>query len=336
MSKTETQKLKTYHLYKIMLEKTDDEHSLTMDEIIKELEKRGVTAERKSIYRDFAVMNDEMDTEIIGEKIGKNFYYHISNKTFELAELKLLVDSVQSSKFITERKSANLIKKITSLGSIYEAGQLKRQVRVQGRIKTMNESIFYNVDKLHAAIEANKRIQFYYMQWNAEKKLVPKVNEEGEIKRYEVSPWALAWDDENYYLVAFDHFTKGIRHYRVDKMNQIELSEEKREGKAEFKDFDPAMYAKENFGMFREEEENVRIEFPEHFIGVFIDRFGKDIPIHKADRKGYYKTTVRVFVSGQFLGWIFGLGPEVTIAGPDTVVERYQSLLSKNLERYKK
>ena len=328
MPKNENQKLKLYYLYKIMLEKTDDNHSLTMPEILQELGKYGITAERKSIYRDFEALNNDLDLEIIGEKRGGSYGYHVGAKQFELAELKLLVDSVQSSKFITERKSDQLIKKITGLGSVYEAQQLKRQVHVQGRIKTMNESIFYNVDEIHNAIEANKRITFLYLQWNAEKKLVPRTDEEtGEPKHYEVSPWALTWDDENYYLIGFDHSRQQIRHYRVDKMDRIRISKELREGKAEFKDFDPALYAKKNFGMFRGEEENVRIEFPEHLIGVFIDRFGKEIPIHKATDPGMYQTTVKVLASDQFLGWVFALGSGVKITSPENVVKKYKKML---------
>ena len=181
MAKSENQKLKLYYLYKLMMEKTDDEHGLTMPEIIDALEANGITAERKSIYRDFETMNDYMDVEILKDQCGKQFYYHVGAKQFELAELKLLVDSVQSSKFITERKSAELIKKITGLGSVYEANQLKRQVHVQGRIKTMNESIYYNVDEIHTAIAQNHSIVFKYMNWDVNGRMVPKKGPDGTI-----------------------------------------------------------------------------------------------------------------------------------------------------------
>ena len=344
MAKNENQKLKLYYLYKIMLEKTDDEHGITMPEILKELEKRGITAERKGIYRDFDVLTDEMGIEIIGEQCGRQYYYHVGAKQFELAELKLLVDAVQSSKFITERKSSTLIKKITGFASMYEAGQLKRQVHVQGRIKTMNESIYYNVDEIHNAIAENSRITFKYLQWDVNGKLVPRCAEGSREPRiYEVSPWALSWDDENYYMIAFDHSSQLIRHYRVDKMDRISLTGEAREGKLQFSDFDPAKYAKKSFGMFAGEERKVRIEFPESLVGVFIDRFGKDIPIHpvsaSGEKKGAagkrYATTVDVAVSGQFFGWIFALGKDVTIAGPDDVAAEYQTALKEALKSYK-
>lgn len=335
MPKNENQKLKLYYLYRIMLEQTDEEHGLSMQDILTELAERGITCERKSIYRDFKVLTENMGLEIIGEQVGSNYYYHVGQKQFELAELKLLVDSVQASKFITEKKSDSLIKKITTLASVYEAEELGRQVHVQGRIKTMNESIYYNVDEIHNAINQNSSIKFKYMQWSTDKKLVPrKTEDDSEIKIYEVSPWALTWDDENYYLIAFDHNEKKIKHYRVDKMDKISITGEKREGRNEFRDFDPGVYAKKNFGMFSGETKRVEIEFPENMVGVFIDRFGKDIMIKKAERKGYYKTFVEVAVSKQFFGWIFALGPEVKINGPEEVVKSIKKEIKDTLKNY--
>ena len=335
MPKNENQKLKLYYLYRIMLEQTDEEHGLSMQDILTELAERGITCERKSIYRDFKVLTENMGLEIIGEQVGSNYYYHVGQKQFELAELKLLVDSVQASKFITEKKSDSLIKKITTLASVYEAEELGRQVHVQGRIKTMNESIYYNVDEIHNAINQNSSIKFKYMQWSIDKKLVPrKTEDDSEIKIYEVSPWALTWDDENYYLIAFDHNEKKIKHYRVDKMDKISITGEKREGRNEFRDFDPGVYAKKNFGMFSGETKRVEIEFPENMVGVFIDRFGKDIMIKKAERKGYFKTFVEVAVSKQFFGWIFALGPEVKINGPEEVVKSIKKEIKDTLKNY--
>ena len=335
MPKNENQKLKLYYLYRIMLEQTDEEHGLSMQDILTELAERGITCERKSIYRDFKVLTENMGLEIIGEQVGSNYYYHVGQKQFELAELKLLVDSVQASKFITEKKSDSLIKKITTLASVYEAEELGRQVHVQGRIKTMNESIYYNVDEIHNAINQNSSIKFKYMQWSTDKKLVPrKTEDDSDIKIYEVSPWALTWDDENYYLIAFDHNEKKIKHYRVDKMDKIGITGEKRDGRNEFRDFDPGVYAKKNFGMFSGETKRVEIEFPENMVGVFIDRFGKDIMIKKAERKGYFKTFVEVAVSKQFFGWIFALGPEVKINGPEEVVKSIKKEIKDTLKNY--
>lgn len=333
MPKNENQKLKLYYLAKIMLEKTDEDHYISMSEILEELEKYGISAERKSIYRDFDVLTETMGIEIVKVPDGSYFYYHVGSKHFELPELKLLVDAVQSSKFITERKSANLIKKITEFASVYESQELKRQVHVQGRIKTMNESIFYNVDEIHKAIEKDVRISFKYMQWTKDKKLSPKRDENGKEKYYEISPWCLTWDDENYYMIAYDNMDRKIKHYRVDKMDKIEITEEKREGREAFKTFDIAQYANKNFGMFSGSEEKVSVIFPEELVGVFIDRFGKDIPISEL-KDGMLKATVNVFVSNQFYGWIFGLGPKVTIVAPEEVRKEYKKIVKETLKNY--
>lgn len=321
MPKGSGQKLKLYYLAKIMLEKTDDEHMMSMAEMITELEEYGVSADRKSLYDDLQALS-VLGLDIIGEKIGRGFYYHVGNKHFEIAELKLLVDAIQSSKFITEKKSNELIKKLTSFVSVYEAMQLKRQVMVQGRIKTMNESIYYIVDEIHRAIANNRVIRFRYMKWNTDKEMVPR--REGF---YRVSPWALIWDDENYYLIAHDEESDSIRHYRVDKMQDIELTDEKRRGRDSFKAFDPASYSRKNFGMYAGEEIRVKLMFKEEIVGVLIDRFGKDIKINKTKEKGWYETYVEVALSDQFFGWIFALGKNIKITGPKSVVNKFKQEL---------
>ena len=330
MSRGENQKLKLAYLTRIMLEKTDEDHALTLAQIIAELEARGVTAERKSLYTDFADMTDKLGVEIIKEQVGRDTFYHVGSRDFELAEVKLLIDAIQSSKFITEKKSRDLIKKLKTFVSEHQAKQLDRQVYVQGRAKTMNESIYYNVDDLHKAIGENKKISFKYYRWNVDKKL----EERNHGIVFTVSPWALTWDDENYYLVAFDDYDQKIKHYRVDKMKQIELLEEKRAGKEEFKGFDMAAYSKMNFGMYSGRKEKVKIEFNNYMVGVFIDRFGKDISIIPIDEKNSY-THVDVAISPQFFAWILSLGDEVKITGPEKIVEEMKEYVQGFLDRYK-
>ena len=329
MAKGSNQKLKIAYLTRIMLEKTDDEHGLTLPQIVDELARYDVTAERKSIYADFADMTDKLGIEIIKEKKGKETYYHAGKRDFEVAEIKLLIDAIQASKFITEKKSNELIKKVKGLVSHYQAMQLQRQVFVQGRIKTMNESIYYNVDTLHAAIARNARIKFQYCGWYPNKKLVPLHN--GDF--FNVSPWALTWDDENYYLVAFDHYEEKIKHYRVDKMVKISILEEKRGGKELFDNFDMAAYSTVNFGMYHGEVKKVHISFPDYMVGIFIDRFGKDISIRPAGERRS-EIAVNVAVSKQFFGWIAGLGRWVKIEGPETVVEEMREFTEKLAKVY--
>ena len=315
MPKGSKQKLKLYHLSRIMLEQTDEDHYITMAQILEELERYDVTADRKSIYDDLAAL-EHLGLDVEGEPDGRGYHYHVVNKQFELAELKLLVDAIQSSKFITERKSHELIRKIEQFASRYEAQQLNRQVMVAGRVKTMNEKIYYNVDAIHAAINDNKQISFEYMNWNLKKELVPRREEP-----YVTSPWALAWDDENYYLIGYNANHQMINHYRVDKMRKIKVLNEKREGRAVFREFNPAKYAKSSFGMFGGKVTDVKLRCENGMIGVILDRFGKEIMI-RPDGRDHFVTNVEVSVSDQFFGWIFGLGGQVRILSPADVVKK--------------
>lgn len=327
MSRGTNQKFKFTYLMKIMLEKTDDEHSLTMPQIMEELEKYDVTAERKSIYTDFQDMTEKFGVEIIKEQIGRETYYHVGAREFELAEVKLLIDAIQSSKFITQTKSRELITKIKSFVSEHQAKQLQRQVYINDRVKTMNESVYYNVDDIHTAINQNKKIRFKYFKWDINKKLVPRHNGDWFI----VSPWALTWDDENYYMVAFDDLESKIKHYRVDKMMHISVEEEKRSGKEVFRNFDMAEYSKATFGMYQGQKAKVKIQFANYMCGVFIDRFGKDISFRPIDDE-HSELHVDVNVSPQFFGWIFSLGKDVKVTGPSEVVEQMKVFAREFLE----
>ena len=310
------QKLKLLYLIKIFTEDTDDQHALTLPQIVEKLDAYGVSAERKTLYQDFELLRD-FGFDIIGQQARRNFYYHMGNRRFELPELKLLVDSVQSAKFITDKKSNALIKKLEGMVSKYEARKLQRQVIISGRIKAMNESIYYNVDKLHEAIGTDRQIRFKYFRWN--------INKEMELRKdgawYQVSPWALMWDDENYYLVGYDTEDGKIKHYRVDKMWRISVADRKREGKEQFKAFNMPRYTKSLFGMFGGEEVKVTLEAENGMVGILLDRFGKDIPVKPVDAD-HFRTSVVVAVSSQFLGWIMALGDGVKIIGPDKVVAR--------------
>ena len=315
-------KTKLYRLGQIMLRETDEDHKLTVKEIRERLEEFGITVDRKTVYDDLEELHI-LGLTIDREQEGRQFYYYVSGKQFEIAELKLLVDAIQASRFITARKSNELIRKLTSFASRHEARQLDRQVYVAGRVKTMNESIYYNVDAIHRAISRNRRITFEYLTWNLNKKLVPR-----RSGRYEASPWGLTWTDENYYLVAYDSDAGIIKHYRVDKMKGICDIEKKRDGQEHFRQFDMAAYANMNFSMYGGKEESVRLRFENDMATVMIDRFGKDITIHPAD--GWHSDViVKVAVSEQFFGWVFGLGGRVWIAGPDSVVLQYRALIKE-------
>ncbi|MBQ2746842.1 MAG: WYL domain-containing protein [Firmicutes bacterium] len=327
MAKSRNQKLKLLYLMKILQEKTDENHGLTIAEIIAELARYDVQAERKSLYDDFEMLREfGLDIEM---KREKNTQYYIASRDFELPELKLLVDSVQSSKFITARKSASLIRKLENLVSVHEAHQLQRQVHVSNRIKTMNESIYYAVDYIHDAISNNRQISFQYFDWTPEKKKT--LRHDGKV--YVVSPWALMWDDENYYLVAYNSEEGDVRHYRVDKMTKTKVLEEKREGLEKFKNFDMGIYSKKTFGMYRGEEQTVTIRCENDLAGVMIDRFGEDVTMYAVDSE-HFEIVVKVFVSPLFLTWFMNFGTKVKILSPQSVVEDFIKLAREVLAQY--
>ena len=321
------QKLKLLYLAKIMQEQTDDTHFLSMSQIIAELAKYDIEAQRKSIYDDLAAL-DDFGIEIIKEQIGFRTYYHCGNRDFEIAELKILVDAIQSSKFITEKKTRELIKKLEKNVSTYDSKMLDREVKVTGRVKNMNESIYYAIDAIHTAISDNKAIRFKYFSWN--------VKGEEEYRRdgafYEVSPWALHFDDERYYLIGFDHEKKEMRHFRVDKMRNVEVTDLKRKGKTEFNKQDKAKYNEQYFRMYGGNFETVILKCKNEMANVIIDQFGKDVKLLREDDE-HFSVRVNVAVSSQFLSWVIALDGNVIIDGPDKVIQEMNSLLSKKFTR---
>lgn len=327
MAKSYNQKEKILCLMRLFRAETDEDHPLSRKQLEEKLMDYGIRTERKSLYSDIETLK-RFGMDISYRKERPEGYFLAAHE-FELPELKLLVDAVQSSRFITEKKSSSLIHKIESLASRHEAKQLQRQVVVTNRIKAMNESIYYNVDKLHAAIGSNQQILFHYFEWTVEKSIRLKKNGE----HYQVSPWALTWDDENYYLIGFDMDAGILKHFRVDKMLDIEMLDEKRSGQEEFSRFDLAHYAKKTFGMFGGEEETLRIRFHNRYIGVVIDRFGKDVSVRPAG-DSYFIARTAVAVSEPFFGWLTGLGKDVKILSPAHVADAFLEFLKDVMDVY--
>ena len=312
---------------KILLEQTDEENTLSVPRMIEELERYGVSAERKSIYDDLECLR-LFGLDICSVK-GKGVGYFVASRDFELPELKLLVDSVQASKFITKKKSLDLISKIEGLTSKHNATKLRRQVFVTNRVKTVNEKIYYNVDKIHEAISKNQQIKFRYFELGVDKKKVYR--KEGGL--YTESPLALSWDDENYYMIVYKTKYKSFTHYRVDKMEDISLSDEKRE--APEKSFDVSEYTKSVFSMFGGREVNVTVKFENSLAGVVFDRFGVDVPTMKLD-DGHFCCNLNVAVSPVFLAWIAEFGTKAEIISPQAVVDEMKNFVEQLRRIYEK
>ena len=314
-------KLKILYLMQLLLEETDPDHPMNATQLCERMESRyDCSYERRTIYSDIGLLQDYgLD---IKQLKGKSFGYYVEKRDFDLPELKLLVDAVQSSKFITKEKSEELIKKLENQTSHENARQLQRQVFIYNRIKADNDAIYKNVDAIHTAIRDNHQISFKYCEWTVKKELVRrKVGAD-----YVISPQALSWDDENYYLVGYEAESDKIKHYRVDKMQEIKVLKEAREGIEHFKNFDLAAFARKTFGMYGGTERTLTLEGKTSLVGPVIDRFGTDIMMYPCD-DSKFRASVAVAVSPQFFGWLAGLGKGIRITFPEDVREAYRTYL---------
>ncbi len=326
MSKTSTSKTKLLYLAKILLSETDEDHPLSTNDLVARLSHYGIEAERKSIYSDIeALLSFGLDIGIVRSK--SNLYF-IGERTLELPELKLLVDSVQSSRFITEKKSGELIRKLETLTSVHNAKTLQRQVFVSGRVKTQNEQIYYSVDAIHQAIAQNRKISFKYFEWTIDKK--QEFRRSGE--KYVQSPLGLAWADSNYYLVAYSEERERIVHFRVDKMTAIEILPQRAVSPEQ--GFDISEYTNRTFNMFGGENERMEILVHNSLIGVIIDRFGQSTSLLKYDSE-HFIAIVNVNASPVFLGWLMSFGNRMKVLSPQRVIDDIKKLTSEVWEIYK-
>lgn len=327
MAKSIYQKLKILYLLKILWEYTDENHGVGMAEIIDRLAEFGIEAERKSIYDDFEML-DHFGFEVSKNYDGHRVVYSLISRNFSVGELKLLVDAVQSSRFLTRKRSEELTEKLTTLLSVYDASELERQVQVSGRVKMMNENIFVCIDTIHAAISQNHPIAFDYMEWNDKRQLTKRAD--GSKKH--ISPFALVWDNEFYYLVAFDPLKNDLRHYRVDKMQHVEIEDGVREGRNLLEEAEIETYVEQRFSMFAGKKRAITVECTKPFLGPFIDRFGDDLHIRK--NGDLYRLNFHVAVTEVFLGWIAGLSDNVRIVEPQSVVDSMASFAAKLCKRH--
>ena len=321
MPKSPNQKLKILYVMDFLLRESDEEHPVTAAQIMEELSRHGISSERRSIMEDLEALR-QYGLDIV--RVGVNRYasYYIASRDFELPGLKLLVDSVQSSRFLTHKKTAALIEKIETLASIHEAQLLQRQVYVAGRVKTMNESIYYNVDAIHNGISTNRKIRFHYFEITVQKER--RFRKGGAY--YIVSPFALLWDNENYYLVAYDADAGFIKHYRVDRMTDIETTEEERNGHGAYQALDMRSYSGRVFGMFSGKSLRVRMRFAEHLAGAVLDRLGQDLVL-VPDEDGQFTVSAEVVPSPQFFAWLTGFGPEARLLGPEHIVKQMREYI---------
>lgn len=316
---------KILYVAKILMNRTNENNPLTANELIDELKEYGVTMERKTIYAAVDTLIS-FGYDIQNSKAEPKGYY-IASRDFELAEIKLLVDAVQSSKVITQKKSIELINKIKGLTDIFSARKLQRQVVISGRAKMANELVYYSIDAIHDAIANSKKISFQYCEYDINKRFVARK----EGKEYIYTPSLLIWDDQRYYLVAYDDKHDSYTHFRADKMINVKVLEA--DGARHKKNLDVPRYTKAVFSMFHGEFEDVVIAADNKLVGAFLDKFGMDIMLRKHS-KTEFSVKVQVAVSNTFFAWLFQYGSMASIISPQNIVEKYKNHIKTTLDIY--
>lgn len=328
MPKGANSKLKILYILDYLQKNTNEDNPVSTKTLIKYLESNGISADRKTINDDIRQLNQYFSDEFEYRR-GKDGGYYCAYRDFDLSEIKMLVDSVQSSKFITENQSLELIKKLEGLTNKYDAGRLHRQVVVQNRVKSNQEIVFNVIGHISEAINNDMTVRFRYMEYNMKKELIEK--HDGKI--YEISPVCLIWENENYYMIGYDYEKDNIKNFRVDKMQKVYQTDNRRLGHEKYDGIDISSYNKKVFNMFYGEETHITIRFSNNLIGVVIDKFGKDTIIIP-ENNDTFTVTVNVAVSKQFYAWLFGFPGECEVISPDFVREEMKNYAELTLKKY--
>jgi len=327
MPRYSSQKLKPLYLARVLLENTDENNVMSTTDLVNALAAYDIPVERKSIYDDIeALRHYGMDIEL---RRGKKGGYYVASRDFELPELKLLVDAVQSSKIITVKKSRELIKKPSKLTNTSQAKLLNRQVHISGRAKALNESVYYVIDSIHEAINSGTKISFKYFNYDITKNRVYRQSD----RLYVRTPVAMCWKDDNYYLVTYaPQFENPYATYRVDRMTEVDVLDEKAD-KRNDKEFKITEYIKQNFGMYSGETVKAKIAFDESLVSVVLDQFGADT-ILRPHEDNKFVINVNVAATSVFLSWIFLFGNQVEILEPESLREDMRNMIETSNSIY--
>ena len=325
MPKSDNQKLKIFYILDYLERNSHQHHPVRAAELLSMLERQhNIICDRKTVYSDIAALQD-YGVDIVSIP-GKNGGYYIASRNFELPELKLLIDAVLSSKFLTERKSRELIEKLCKECSVYDAQLMRRDVLVSGRVKSMNETIYYNVDTIQEAIGQNRQITFRYFDWGIDGQ------RRYREKDYQVSPYGLCQDHENCYLLA--HSPRyGVTSYRVDRMSDIVLSQDSRTPCPELTGMALNEHANRLFQMYAGDAVTVKLRFHRELTNVVMDRFGRDTMLIP-DGEDHFVFTVKVAVSPMFLSWIIGFGQKAKVLHPQSVIDACKEMCREALAQY--
>ncbi len=325
MPKSDNQKLKIFYILDYLRKNSHQDHLVRASELLSMLERQhDIVCDRKTVYSDIAALQD-YGVDIVSVP-GKNGGYYIASRNFELPELKLLIDAVLSSRFLTEKKSRELIEKLCRECSVHDAQLMRRDVLVSGRVKSMNETIYYNVDAIQEAIAANRQITFRYFDFGLDGK------RKYRDKKYDASPYGLCQDNENCYLLAHSP-RHGVTSYRVDRMSDIRLLEEKRTPCPELTGKKLQEHANRLFQMYAGDAVTVKLRFHRELTNVVIDRFGRDTMLIP-DGEDHFVFTVNVAVSPMFLSWVIGFGAKARVLHPQSVIDACRDMCRQALSQY--
>ncbi len=314
-----TQKSRLLFLRNYLIKYTDEEHMLSRNELENILSENGFACTRKTVYDDLeAITESGVDIESARDGTGSVKYY-VANREFQLSEVKLLIDAAGCSRFLTLKKTEELIEKLESLVSVYQSDSLKRQVFIRNRIKSMNETIYYAIDAIHSAVSSDRAVTFGYFRWIINNDGTPVREFRHGGKRYTVSPWGVCWSDGSYYMIGYDHDAGSVKHFRIDRMRTVECSELERIKNKEYEKFDIESYSSRVFGMFGGEEVYVEMRVPNSLADVFIDKFGPSANIRR-DGEDHFIIGADIVVSRQFFAWLLGLSERVSIVSPSETV----------------
>ena len=328
--KSANQKLRILFLRDFLLSQSDEEHPVTLKQMTEALREKGIEANRKTLYDDLVCLSDLYGMDIIRSgKSGRDYF--VGSRDFSTEEIRLLVDMVQSSNFITLKKTDELIRKLEKMTSIHQGNLLSRNVYVRNRVKSMNESVYRNVDRISDAIRHDSVLVFCYFRYTMQKKKELRNNG----KQHIVSPFALIWTDQNYYLLGYNHEAEEMRHFRVDRMTRIEITKGPRKGKELFDATDMSLYTTKVFSMFTGEETKVTMRFARNLTDSVIDRFGESVLLIQEDEE-HFRVTPDIVVSPQFFAWLSAFGPDAEILAPENVREAMAAHLKSITAIYEK
>ncbi|MBQ8178668.1 MAG: WYL domain-containing protein [Clostridia bacterium] len=319
-------KIRIMKIWEILNRETDEDHPLTTEQILERLDAMGVPCHRKTLYEDIKVLN-ATGYEVLVNRALSNEYY-VMERTFDIPELQILMDAVQATRFISTKKTEELVRKIAMLAGASKAEVLKRNIVEFNTSKSSNEQMIYNVNEIALAIELKKKVSFLYFKLNAKHEKVYQHSH----KRYLVNPLATIFSDDKYYLVCFDDKYGNVVHYRVDRMENVMMEPADAAETIVSKNFDAKGRKKQLFSMFVGNPERVSFEADSSIIDGLFDKFGDDLVLSEEDGKLTFTTTAEV--SPTFISWVVGFGGKLKITAPKRVVNKVKDHLIKSLEAY--